>query len=212
MEDTPFDMERVLAAIERGSKLIDEAISTGDRQKLIRTVENYAAENPDPPTTFYSGPGTIMVNGTPVSSPAPEHITPEWRLGMMFYNVGNGCRNQGKHELAIDMYQEAINRGYIYPSVYNNMAGTQKELGRYIDALQSYAKALELEPQYLIGYLRMASMIVTYTDIPQNDAADLVVKFFARGGTIEILQEFTMGRPTHEERETFLQFLKSTFQ
>ena len=104
-----------------------------DKRKLISAVEDFVDENPDyiQQGAILGGPGVPVEGGKIGFGILPKRFSKRKHQGMMFYVVGNRCQKIGNLELAITAFDEAIKRGYKFPSVYNNMASPYKKLGQY---------------------------------------------------------------------------------
>jgi tetratricopeptide (TPR) repeat protein len=189
---------------------IDSAIQKNDFKALVVAVEEYSKHNSvsSSPASFLSGPGEVSVTGGINYKPIQGEVTPEFEQGSIFYVVGNRCQKYGNISLAIASFQEALKRGYEFPSVYNNMGSGYKELGLYLDALKCYQRAIKLDPNYLVGYLRAVSIIVAFLDNLENQAIELMKEYFSRGGTWEFLESVIQGRPSQEEKNRLANFVR----
>ena len=76
----------------------------------------------------------------------------------IFYLWGNILKSQRKYEKAIEAFSKAIKENPKYSQAYNNLANTEKILGRKIDAIKNYKKAIEVNSENAEANYNLANL------------------------------------------------------
>jgi tetratricopeptide (TPR) repeat protein len=89
---------------------------------------------------------------------SPEKARPYFGLGVAYNNLGNIHSDERNLDLALQMYQTALNLKPDYAEAYYNIGNIHSD-GRNLDlALQMYQTALNLKPDYAEAYYNIGTV------------------------------------------------------
>ena len=83
---------------------------------------------------------------------APDHL-------YAYLNLGAWLCEEGRCEEAAKLFEDALRHGLHDPSLYFNHAIALEDLGRYETAIDSYHKALELDPSFADAHYNAARLM-----------------------------------------------------
>lgn len=109
-----------------------------------------------------------------------------------WYAKGMDLASQGRHEEAIQAYQEALKIDPTYTWVWVYMGMSYSQLGRHEEELYAYDKALEIDPDFIFAWVYKAYGL---DDIGRNEEA-----FEAYKKAIELLEHTE--EPAYERYKT----------
>jgi tetratricopeptide (TPR) repeat protein len=78
-----------------------------------------------------------------IASAHCQQTAEEW------FTKGNALNSQGKYDIAIKAYDEAIRLDPKYAKAWNNKGIEFSHMGKYEDAIKCYDRALEVNPKYI---------------------------------------------------------------
>jgi protein O-GlcNAc transferase len=84
------------------------------------------------------------------------HIAP---APHMHCNLGNVLQAQGKLDMAIKAFQQALVLNRAYPEAHNNLASAYRQQGKLDAALASCREALRLKPDFALAYNNLAAVL-----------------------------------------------------
>lgn len=88
------------------------------------------------------------------------------RLSGPWVLLGDIAAEKGEHQQALDAYVRAISINGDNVNAYLRLALTQRKLGRYLHAQNTYAAALKLWPDYPEAHLNLAVLYDIYLNHP----------------------------------------------
>ncbi len=80
------------------------------------------------------------------------------------YQLGNLKQKQGKHELAVEVYQAAIKLKPDHPLLHHNQAGSLAALSRVDEAITRMRESIRLDPKSVSAHLNMGHFHVMKKD------------------------------------------------
>lgn len=142
-------LEEILISGESKLDILKELEKLGIREgSLFKDPPGFAslhgAEVPLPPE--YKGTIKTVVDDVPASDEATT-----------YFQLGNEAFQQGKHQIAVQRYNQAIRLNPNYADVHYNRGDANFILGNHAEAIEDYSRAIDLRPDDALAYHNRAS-------------------------------------------------------
>lgn len=93
-------------------------------------------------------------------------------LARVHNNLAMALADEGKNDMAIQEYKEAIKLNDIYPQSHYNLANAYVALNKLDDAEKEYQKSLTIDPTFYRSYVSLARL---YKATEQKEKFDSVL-------------------------------------
>ena len=112
--------------------------------------------------------------------------TPE----LAYFNIGLGYHNKGEYEMALEVFEKAVEHNPNYSLAHYNMGMTLEKMNRLKASIGAYGKAIKISPGYIDAHFSMGQALV------KNKEKSRALKAFEN--VIEIAPESAQARSARE--------------